>query len=170
LRKLDLDLGFYGKNYFHARPREETIPKDRPSVDVSLALAPLLALTKRKGGREEPTLGKSAPRGRALPSAASKRRSWPPTAGNSRPSLSPRITRKTPKDIPERILKTFNVIPVKMADNVSRSALASDEDSPLFHEPEETVKGLKEEYELPDSPLLSPAPSAPNLEGPRLDA
>ncbi|MDR1165669.1 MAG: hypothetical protein LBO66_07325 [Deltaproteobacteria bacterium] len=59
-----------------------------------------------------------------------------------------------------------------MADKVSRSALASDENSPLSHEQEEAVKGPKEGDELPDSPLLllSPAPGAPNLEGPRLDA
>jgi predicted ATP-dependent protease len=75
-----------------------------------------------------------------------------------------------PKDIPERIIRTFNIIPVKMADKVSRSALASDEDSPLFREPEEAVKGPKEEDELPDAPLVSLAPGAPNLKGPRLDA
>ncbi|MDR1164256.1 MAG: endopeptidase La [Deltaproteobacteria bacterium] len=168
--KLGLDPSFYRKNDIHVHLPEGAIPKDGPSAGITLVTGLVSALTKRKVRRDVAMTGEITLRGRVLPIGGLKEKIMAAHRGELKTLIIPQDNEKDLKDIPERILKTFNIIPVKMVDNVLRSALVIDEDTPLFREPEEPVKDPKEETELPDSLIVSPAPVAPNLDAPGLDA
>ncbi|MDR1080067.1 MAG: hypothetical protein LBQ79_03675, partial [Deltaproteobacteria bacterium] len=81
--------------------------------------------------------------------------------------IIPQENEKDLKDIPERILKTFSILSVKMVDQVLQAAMIFGEGETLFRDPEPdadeaptpvlwTPKPL--EKELPGTIIVSPSP------------
>jgi ATP-dependent Lon protease len=161
--RLGLDPNFYRRIDIHIHLPEGAIPKDGPSAGITLVTGLVSALTKRRVRRDVAMTGEVTLRGRVLPIGGLKEKVMAAHRGELKSLIIPQENEKDLKDIPERILKFFNIIPVKMVEEVLNAALIIDPGEPLFKEPEP---------EKISQPLLvSPGPGGTGLESPAgLDA
>jgi ATP-dependent Lon protease len=151
--KLGLDPNFYRKLDIHIHIPEGAIPKDGPSAGITLVTGLVSALTKRKVRRDVSMTGEVTLRGRVLPIGGLKEKVMAAHRGELKTLIIPQDNEKDLKDIPERILKTFTILPVKMVDEVLKVALVIDPDNPLFKDSknEPPLASEEEEKKLPTS-------------------
>ena len=133
--KLGLDPGFYRKVDIHIHIPEGAIPKDGPSAGITLTTALVSALTKHKVRRDVAMTGEVTLRGRVLPIGGLKEKIMAAHRGEMKTIIIPKENEKDLKDIPERILKNLEIVPVSHVDEVLRLALVPHPDGqPLFRE------------------------------------
>ncbi|MDR1577864.1 MAG: endopeptidase La [Deltaproteobacteria bacterium] len=159
--RLGLDPNFHRKIDIHIHLPEGAIPKDGPSAGITLVTGLVSALTRRPARRDVAMTGEVTLRGRVLPIGGLKEKVMAAHRGELKSLIIPQENEKDLKEIPERILKSFTIIPVKMVEEVLAAALVLDPSRPLFQEP-------KLGEEAPS--LMVNANSGVNLEGPNLDA
>jgi ATP-dependent Lon protease len=163
--KLGLDPGFYRKLDIHIHLPEGAIPKDGPSAGITLVTGLVSALTKRKVHRDVAMTGEVTLRGRVLPIGGLKEKVMAAHRGELKTLIIPQENEKDLKEIPDRILKAFNIITVKQVDEVLLNSLVIDPSEPLF------LPNADDRHDdgLPD-PIIVPPPSSPTVDGAGLDA
>jgi ATP-dependent Lon protease len=134
--KLGLDPNFHRRIDIHIHLPEGAIPKDGPSAGITLVTGLVSALTKRKVRRDVAMTGEVTLRGRVLPIGGLKEKVMAAHRGELKSLIIPHENEKDLKDIPERILRTFDIILVKKVEEVLNAALIIEPDAPLFKEGE----------------------------------
>ena len=140
-RQLKLPDDFYEKIDIHIHVPEGAVPKDGPSAGVALATSIVSALTGIAVNRDIAMTGEITLRGRVLPIGGLKEKILAAHRGDISKVLIPMENKKDLEEIPNRILKKLEIVPVEHIDNVLKEALvlevgedlfASDEDSKPF--------------------------------------
>ena len=132
--KLGLESNFHRKVDIHIHIPEGAIPKDGPSAGITLTTALVSALTKRKVRRDVAMTGEVTLRGRVLPIGGLKEKIMAAHRGEMKTIIIPSENEKDLKDIPERILKNLEILPVTYVDQVLEKALVLEEGDTIFKE------------------------------------
>ncbi|MBN2420315.1 MAG: endopeptidase La [Deltaproteobacteria bacterium] len=131
-RQLQLPDLFYEKVDIHIHVPEGAIPKDGPSAGIALATAIISALTGKPVDHKVAMTGEITLRGRVLPIGGLKEKILAAHRGNITKVLIPMENKKDLEEIPERILKRVEIIPVEHMDQVLNEALVLKEGEILF--------------------------------------
>ena len=131
-RQLKLPDLFYEKVDIHIHVPEGAIPKDGPSAGIALATTIISALTGKPVDHKVAMTGEITLRGRVLPIGGLKEKILAAHRGNITKVLIPMENKKDLAEIPERILKKIEVIPVEHMDQVLKEALVLKKGEDLF--------------------------------------
>ncbi len=137
--QLRLPRDFYQNVDIHVHVPEGAIPKDGPSAGITIATALVSALTQIPVRSDTAMTGEITLRGRVLPIGGLKEKLLAAHRGNIRRILIPEDNRKDLKEIPGKILKALEVVPVAHMDDVLRAALVLEDPESLFVEPAEKI-------------------------------
>ncbi|UQZ88418.1 endopeptidase La [Deltaproteobacteria bacterium Smac51] len=133
--KLGLEPGFHRKVDIHIHIPEGAIPKDGPSAGITLTTGLVSALTKRKVRRDVAMTGEVTLRGRVLPIGGLKEKIMAAHRGEMKTIIIPKENEKDLKDIPERILKNLEIVPVNHVEEVLPVALVLEKGESIFKDP-----------------------------------
>ncbi|MEW6660560.1 MAG: endopeptidase La [Thermodesulfobacteriota bacterium] len=153
--RLGLSPDFYRKIDIHVHVPEGAIPKDGPSAGITIGTCIVSALLKIPVRRDVAMTGEITLRGRVLPIGGLKEKIIAAHRHQIKIVLIPRDNEKDIKDIPNRILKAVELIPVDHMDEVLKRALAVDDPESLFKEPPPPA---------PPEPVFLPAVETPASE------
>ena len=131
-RQLKLPDNFYEKVDIHIHVPEGAIPKDGPSAGIALATTIVSALTGIPVSRNIAMTGEITLRGRVLPIGGLKEKILAAHRGEIKKVLIPFENKKDLEEIPNRILKKVEIVPVEHMDAVLREALILEEGHDLF--------------------------------------
>jgi ATP-dependent Lon protease len=135
--QLRLPEKFYEKVDIHVHVPEGAIPKDGPSAGIALATSMASALTRKPVRRDVAMTGEITLRGRVLPIGGLKEKILAAHRGEVQKVLIPMENKKDIEEIPKRILKKVELVPVEHMDQVLREALVFEEGEELFAPSEE---------------------------------
>jgi ATP-dependent Lon protease len=136
---LGLPADFYRKIDLHVHVPEGAIPKDGPSAGITIATSIASALLKIPVHREVAMTGEITLRGRVLPIGGLKEKIIAAHRHQMKTVLIPRDNEKDIKEIPARILKAVELVPVDHMDEVLKLALVMDDPESLFKAPPQPV-------------------------------
>ncbi|MFC1839937.1 endopeptidase La [Thermodesulfobacteriota bacterium] len=131
-RQLKLPDLFYEKVDIHIHVPEGAIPKDGPSAGIALATTIISALTGKPVNHKIAMTGEITLRGRVLPIGGLKEKILAAHRGNITKVLIPMENKKDLEEIPDRVLKKVEIVPVENMDQVLKEALILEEDEVLF--------------------------------------
>ena len=129
---LGLAPDFYRDIDIHVHVPEGAIPKDGPSAGITIATSIASALLKIPVRRELAMTGEITLRGRVLPIGGLKEKIIAAHRHQIKTVLIPRDNEKDIKEIPARILKAVELVPVDHMDEVLKKALIMDDPESLF--------------------------------------
>jgi ATP-dependent Lon protease len=129
---LGLPAEFYRKIDIHVHVPEGAIPKDGPSAGITIATSIASALLKIPVHRDVAMTGEITLRGRVLPIGGLKEKIIAAHRHQIKTVLIPRDNEKDIKEIPARILKAVDLVPVDHMDEVLKKALVVDDPEDLF--------------------------------------
>jgi ATP-dependent Lon protease len=132
---IGLPAEFYRNIDIHVHVPEGAIPKDGPSAGITIATSIISALLKIPVRREVAMTGEITLRGRVLPIGGLKEKIIAAHRHQIKTVLIPRDNEKDIKEIPARILKAIELVPVDHMDEVLKRALALDDPESLFKAP-----------------------------------
>lgn len=135
-RQLRLPDNFYEKTDIHIHIPEGAIPKDGPSAGITLATSIVSALTRKPVKSDIAMTGEITLRGRILPIGGLKEKILAAHRGGVSKVLIPLENKKDIEEIPKKILKKVELIPVEHMDDVLREAIVLAEGEELFAPPE----------------------------------
>ncbi len=144
-RQLKLPDKFYEKIDIHIHVPEGAIPKDGPSAGIALATSIISVLTGRPVNRNIAMTGEITLRGRVLPIGGLKEKILAAHRGEITKVLIPLENKKDLEEIPPRILRQVEIVPVEHMDEVLKEALILKEGEELFA-PEEQCEPFRIEY------------------------
>jgi ATP-dependent Lon protease len=144
-RQLKLPDKFYEKIDIHIHVPEGATPKDGPSAGIALATSIISVLTGRPVNRNVAMTGEITLRGRVLPIGGLKEKILAAHRGEIKKVLIPIENRKDLDEIPARILRQIEIVPVENMDQVLKEALILQEGEELFA-PEDQCEPFKIEY------------------------
>jgi ATP-dependent Lon protease len=147
---LGLPVDFYRRIDIHIHVPEGAIPKDGPSAGITIATCIASALLRIAVRRDVAMTGEITLRGRVLPIGGLKEKIIAAHRHQIKTVLIPRDNEKDIKEIPARILKAVELVPVDHMDEVLKKALVLEDPESLFKEP---------------SPAPGPAFLAPEVPG-----
>jgi ATP-dependent Lon protease len=149
--QLGLPLNFYQKMDIHIHIPEGAIPKDGPSAGITIATSIASALLRKAVKRKTAMTGEITLRGRVLPIGGLKEKIIAAHRGKVKTVIIPKENEKDLKEIPARILKALEIIPVEHMDEVLKKALVLEDPEKLFKEvrQEETRPFFQEEVPVP---------------------
>jgi ATP-dependent Lon protease len=130
--RLGLPLNFYQKMDIHMHIPEGAIPKDGPSAGITIATSIVSALIKKAVKRKVAMTGEITLRGRVLPIGGLKEKLIAAQRGKVERVIIPKDNEKDLKDIPAKVLKSMEIIPVEHMDEVLKAALVLDDPETLF--------------------------------------
>jgi len=130
--QLGLDKDFYSKTDIHIHATEAAIPKDGPSAGVTIATSLVSALTKRPVKKHVAMTGEITIRGHVLPIGGLKEKIMAAYRAGVTEVIIPEENAKDLYEVPETILKSLTIHPVKDADQVLQLALVLKEGEKLF--------------------------------------
>ena len=131
-RQLKLPDLFYEKVDIHIHVPEGAIPKDGPSAGIALATSIISALTGKAVNHSVAMTGEITLRGRVLPIGGLKEKILAAHRGGISKVLIPMDNKKDLEEIPNRILKKVEIIPVEHMDDVLKEALVIEEGEDIF--------------------------------------
>lgn len=131
---LGLPEEFYRKVDIHVHVPEGAIPKDGPSAGITIGTSIISALTKIPVKRDVAMTGEITLRGRVLPIGGLKEKIIAAHRHQIKLVIIPRENEKDIKEIPARILKVVELVPVEHMDEVLKLALAVDDPESLFEQ------------------------------------
>jgi ATP-dependent Lon protease len=129
---LGLPREFYRKVDLHVHVPEGAIPKDGPSAGITIATSIVSALLQVPVKRDVAMTGEITLRGRVLPIGGLKEKIIAAHRHQIKTVIIPRDNEKDIKEIPARILKAVELIPVDHMDEVLKLALVLDDPEGLF--------------------------------------
>jgi len=135
---LGLPEEFYRKADIHVHVPEGAIPKDGPSAGITIGTSIISALTKIPVKRDVAMTGEITLRGRVLPIGGLKEKIIAAHRHQIKTVIIPRENEKDIKEIPARILKVVELVPVDHMDDVLKVALALQDPERLFEQEETT--------------------------------
>jgi len=141
-KSLGLPDDFYTKVDVHIHVPEGAIPKDGPSAGITLATSLVSALTRMPVKASVAMTGEITLRGRVLPIGGLREKVLAAHRAQISQILIPKDNEKDIKEIPARVLKTVELVPVEHMDQVLTHALVCDD-------PEEIFQCKPEPYVLP---------------------
>jgi len=121
--KLGLEKDFYQNLDVHIHLPEGAIPKDGPSAGITMATAVISALTKRPVFSDVAMTGEITLQGRVLPIGGLKEKLLAAHRAGVKKVLIPSENMKDLKDVPHKILRLLEVIPVEHMDEVVKEAV-----------------------------------------------
>jgi beta-glucosidase-like glycosyl hydrolase len=130
--RLGLPLHFYQKMDIHMHIPEGAIPKDGPSAGITMATSIVSALIKKPVKRKVAMTGEITLRGRVLPIGGLKEKLIAAQRGKVERVIIPKDNEKDLKDIPAKVLKAMEIIPVEHMDEVLKHALVLEDPETLF--------------------------------------
>jgi len=155
-RQLKLPDKFYEHIDIHIHVPEGATPKDGPSAGIALATSIVSALTRRSVKRDLAMTGEITLRGRVLPIGGLKEKVLAAHRGLVTKVLIPEENKKDIEEIPKRVLKRVELIPVAHMDQVLQEAL-------VLREGEESLFGTEEECRpICLEGMLEPKPPGPD--------
>ncbi|RJQ31277.1 MAG: endopeptidase La, partial [Actinobacteria bacterium] len=127
IRHRAADLGitqdFYSKQDIHVHVPAGAIPKDGPSAGVTMALALISALTKRKVHRDVCMTGEITLRGHVLPVGGIKEKLLAAHRAGLKTVIMPKENKADLDIVPDHVKKDLDIIFVKHMDEVIKLAL-----------------------------------------------
>ncbi len=129
---LGLPEEFYRKIDIHVHVPEGAIPKDGPSAGITIGTSIISALIKIPVKRDVAMTGEITLRGRVLPIGGLKEKIIAAHRHQIKTVIIPRENEKDIKEIPARILRVVDLIPVDHMDEVLKQALSVDDPESLF--------------------------------------
>ena len=117
---LNLKADFYNKIDIHIHVPEGATPKDGPSAGITMTCALVSALTKKPFPNDLAMTGEITLRGRVLPIGGLKEKLLAAKRGLVTRVIIPRENEKDLKEVPKRIRKGLNIVPVDHMDEVLR--------------------------------------------------
>ena len=123
---------FYKKFDIHIHVPEGAIPKDGPSAGITMAVSILSALARIPVRKEVAMTGEITLRGKVLPIGGLKEKILAAYRAGIKKVIIPKGNVKDLKDIPKKILKQIEVVPVEHMDEVIREALLLEGFTPRF--------------------------------------
>jgi ATP-dependent Lon protease len=151
---LGLPGEFYRRIDLHVHVPEGAIPKDGPSAGITIGTSIVSALLKIPVKRDVAMTGEITLRGRVLPIGGLKEKIIAAHRHQIKTVIIPRDNEKDIKEIPARILKAVELIPVDHMNEVLRLALALEDPDSLFKPVPEPV----------EPPAFIPAEEGPTSE------
>lgn len=127
--EFQLNSDFHKNLDIHIHVPEGAVPKDGPSAGVTMATALVSALTGRKVRQDVAMTGEITLRGRVLPIGGVKEKLLAAYRAGIKTILLPRENKKDLEDVPEHVLKEFEIILTDTIDDVLRVALLPAETS-----------------------------------------
>ncbi len=131
-RALKLPDDFYEKIDIHIHVPEGATPKDGPSAGVTLATSIVSALTRYPVRCSIAMTGEITLRGRVLPIGGLKEKILAAHRGGVTKVLIPMENKKDIADIPKKILRKVELVPVEHVDEVLKEALILEDGQELF--------------------------------------
>ncbi len=122
-RQLGIDPGRFEKTDVHIHVPAGAIPKDGPSAGVTMATALVSAFTGRKVRREVAMTGEITLRGRVLPIGGLKEKILAAHRAGISTFILPAKNEKDLREIPPKVLRQLETVPVEHLDEVLRVAL-----------------------------------------------
>ncbi|MBU4485034.1 endopeptidase La [bacterium] len=121
-KAIPFNLGedFYSKLDIHIHVPEGAIPKDGPSAGITMATALASALTKRMVRKDVAMTGEITLRGHVLPIGGLKEKILAAHRGGIKKILIPHENEKDLKDLPKKVRKEVEIVPVEHMDDVLR--------------------------------------------------
>jgi ATP-dependent Lon protease len=155
-RRLKLPDRFYESVDIHIHVPEGAIPKDGPSAGIALATCIVSALTRRPVRKDLAMTGEITLRGRVLPIGGLKEKILAAHRGLVTRVLIPEDNKKDIEEIPKRVLKRVELVPVAHMDQVLREALVLKDGEEELFAPEEDCRPFC--IEALQEPPKPPAP------------
>lgn len=118
-----LDGEFHKNLDIHIHVPEGAVPKDGPSAGVTMATALVSALTGRKVRQDVAMTGEITLRGRVLPIGGVKEKLLAAYRAGIKTILLPKENKKDLEDVPEHVLKEFEIIFAENISDVLKTAL-----------------------------------------------
>jgi ATP-dependent Lon protease len=143
---LGLPEEFYRKVDIHVHVPEGAIPKDGPSAGITIGTSIISALVKIPVKRDVAMTGEITLRGRVLPIGGLKEKIIAAHRHQIKTVIIPRENEKDIKEIPARILKVVELMPVDHMDEVLKLALVVDDPDNLFQEAKPPVPTSEPAY------------------------
>ena len=138
---LGLEKNFYQKMDTHIHVPEGAIPQDGPSAGITMAASITSALLKTPVRSDLAMTGVITLRGRILPIGGLKEKILAAHRAGIKTVLIPKENEKDLKEIPPKILKSTDVIPVEHMDKVLRKAPVLDDPERFFAQ---ELEGLRD--------------------------
>jgi ATP-dependent Lon protease len=154
-RQLRLPDKFYEEIDIHIHVPEGAIPKDGPSAGIALATSIVSAVTRKPVSHKIAMTGEITLRGRVLPIGGLKEKILAAHRGFVDKVLIPMENKKDIEEIPKKVLKKVEIIPVDHMDEVLKEALVLEEGEELFASAEDS-KPFR--IELVQEEITTPAP------------
>jgi len=121
-----LEPNFYEKYDVHIHVPEGAVPKDGPSAGITMAVALVSALTKVAVRKDVAMTGEITLRGKVLPVGGLKEKLLAAHRGRIKKVIIPKENKKDLREIPNKILKTLEVVCVGHMDEVLKEALSTE--------------------------------------------
>ena len=131
-RKLGLPDDFHEKVDIHVHVPEGATPKDGPSAGITVATAISSALLRKPVKKNLAMTGEITLRGRVLPIGGLKEKIIAAHRGGISKVLIPLENIKDIEEIPSKVLKKVQLIPIENMDEVLEEALKMEEGEELF--------------------------------------
>jgi ATP-dependent Lon protease len=143
--RLGLERNFYQKIDTHIHIPEGAIPKDGPSAGITMATAITSALLKVPVRNDTAMTGEITLRGRVLPIGGLKEKILAAHRGGIKTVLIPKDNEKDMKEIPPKILKSVELVPVEHMDEVLRKTLVLENPENFLVSTNEKIEGTRVE-------------------------
>ena len=131
-RSLGLEKDFYQKVDLHVHIPEGAIPKDGPSAGIAIATAIASALTRVPARSSVAMTGEITLRGRVIPVGGLKEKILAAHRVGIKTVLIPSENEKNIEEIPQKVLKAIQLIPVAHMDEVLKRSLVAQESDDLL--------------------------------------
>ncbi len=132
---LGLKEDFYNKVDIHIHVPEGATPKDGPSAGITMTSAIISALTKKPFPNDLAMTGEITLRGRVLPIGGLKEKLLAAKRGLIGRVIIPKENERDLKEVPRRIRKDMQLIPVDHMDEVLRIAFPDIQQTVIHEEP-----------------------------------
>ncbi len=136
---LGLERDFYSRADIHVHLPEGAIPKDGPSAGITMCTGLVSALLRMPVRKDVAMTGEITLRGRVLAIGGLKEKILAAHRSGITTVIMPKENAKDLRDIPKRVLKSLQVVPVEHMDEVLRNALVLPEPDEFLNEPSVAV-------------------------------
>lgn len=147
VRSKSLDFGIdpaiFEKQDIHVHVPEGATPKDGPSAGIAMVTAIVSILTSIPIKKDVAMTGEVTLRGRVLPIGGLKEKLLAALRGGIKTVLIPKDNIKDLADIPEKVKKHLNIIPVEYVNDVLKHALISQPDAGNWKKINETKESTE---------------------------